>query len=43
MVADNDLLPLLKHDQLSLQRVKYLAFEGFEEGEIHFKPTFKVM
>ncbi|ORY42844.1 DNase I-like protein [Rhizoclosmatium globosum] len=33
--------PLLSHDQLSIQRARGFAFDGYEEGHINFNPTYK--
>ena len=32
---------LLQHDQLTKERSKGSVFEGFEEGQIEFAPTYK--
>lgn len=42
MVADGRFDELLEADQLRLSIVHGDAFVGFDEGEMHFPPTFKV-
>ncbi|GES89205.1 type II inositol 1,4,5-trisphosphate 5-phosphatase isoform X3 [Rhizophagus clarus] len=41
MLDDNKIEALLSHDQLNRQRRIKQAFDGFEEGQITFPPTYK--
>jgi phosphatidylinositol-bisphosphatase len=41
LIELNDLVSLKKHDQLNIERAEGRVFQGFEEAEISFLPTYK--
>ena len=40
-IRSNDLKFLKRHDQLNTERAAGRAFDGFEEGDLNFNPTYK--
>ena len=41
MIERRDLDTLRQHDQLNLERASGNVFQGFEEGQLTFLPTYK--